>query len=76
LQEKVMNEICLIPLEKLNAVYDIIHFFRVGLERSKSDTNKILEFAGCWKDMPDEKFNSFTKEIGERRKQAFLSRER
>ena len=71
-----MNEVGLIPLEKLSEVYDIIHFFRVGLEKSKADTNKILEFAGCWKDMPDEKFNSFTKGITERRKQAFLNRER
>ena len=71
LREKVMNEVGLIPLEKLGEVHDFIHFFRVGLEKSRADTNKLLGFAGCWKDMLDEEFNSFTTGIRERRKQAF-----
>ena len=66
-----MDEVGRIPIEKLGEVYCFIHFFRVGLEKSRADTGKILEFAGCWKDMPDEEFNSFTKGIRERRNQAF-----
>ncbi|ODS37611.1 hypothetical protein BEH94_10325 [Candidatus Altiarchaeales archaeon WOR_SM1_SCG] len=76
LQERIINEVDLIPSEKLPEVYDILHFFRVGLMRSRADDTEILSFAGCWKDMPDEKFNSFTEDVKSRRRQAFLDRKR
>lgn len=75
IKNKVLQEIDLIPDDKLSDVYTILHYFRLGLERSQLTTAKpILDFAGCWKDMSDEMFNDFTAEIKERRHQAFTRR--
>ncbi|MCP4668878.1 MAG: hypothetical protein GY849_21280 [Deltaproteobacteria bacterium] len=68
LREKVMKEISLIPLDKLNEVYDFIRLFRIGTERIKANKGEILSFAGCWEDMPDETFNDFLLEIRQRRR--------
>lgn len=74
LREKVVEEISLIPSEKLYEVYDFIRFFRIGIERAKTNKRKVLSFAGCWEDMPDETFNDFMSEITNRRKEAFSGR--
>ena len=76
LREKVIEEISLIPFDKLDEVYDFIRFFRIGTERVKASKEKILSFAGCWEDMPDETFNDFLLEIKHRRKEAFSGRGR
>lgn len=76
LRERVINELSLIPQDKLIEVYDVIHFFRMGLEKSKTDADKILSFSGCWGDMQDKEFNEFTEEIKQRRKQAFKGRQK
>jgi hypothetical protein len=75
IKTKVLQEIDLIPEDKLVDVYNFIHYFRLGLEKSEAkDTQPILAFAGCWQDMPDEAFNDFTTEISQRRQQAFKQR--
>jgi len=74
LREKVAKEISQIPIEKLNEVYDFIRFFRLEIEKVKPNKDKILSFAGCWEDMPDETFNDFLSEIRRRRKEAFSGR--
>ena len=74
LREKVIKEIELIPLDKLNEVYNFVHFFRIGLEETKVNKEKILSFAGCWNDMSDEMFDDFMEDIGQRRREAFLGR--
>ena len=62
----------LIPEDKLADLYNFIHYFRLGIEKSQLTKPKpILAFAGCWKDMPDEMFNDFTAEIKQRRHKAF-----
>jgi hypothetical protein len=71
IRDKVMEEIKLIPEHKLSEVYDLIHYFRIGLQQSKEDMDRIMKFAGCWQDMPDEVFSEFLEEIGQRRQQAF-----
>ena len=76
LREKVMKEISLIPFDKLDEVYNFIRFFRIGTEREKTNKEKILSFAGCWKDMPDEIYNDFLSGIKHRRKEAFSGRGR
>jgi len=48
----------------------------MGLEKSKTDADKILSFSGCWSDMQDKEFNEFTGEMKQRRKQAFKGRVR
>ncbi len=73
-RKRVIGELELIPEHQLPAVYDVIHNFRLGLQRTKGGTDQILEFAGCWGDMPTELFEEFLEEISQRRKRAFLRR--
>ncbi|MEW6380727.1 MAG: hypothetical protein AB1611_14120 [bacterium] len=74
LRDKVIEEIDLIPEHKLSEIYDLVHYFRIGLQQSKEGANPIMKFAGCWQDMPDEEFTEFLEEIGQRRKHAFSGR--
>ncbi|MBI4684867.1 MAG: hypothetical protein HY755_06685 [Nitrospirae bacterium] len=74
IRDRVMSEIELIPEYKLSEIYDFIHYFRVGLQKSKGNVEQIMRFAGCWKDMPEDAFNDFLGEISRRRKQAFSKR--
>lgn len=76
IRNKLTKEIRLIPEHKLSEMYDFIHYFRIGLEKSKGNMDQIMKFAGCWKDIPEEVFNKFLEEISQRRKQAFLRRRR
>ena len=75
IKSKVLQEIDLVPEDKLADLYNFIHHFRLGLETSQAKKREqVLAFAGCWQDMPDELFTDFTTEISERRRQAFLRR--
>ncbi len=74
IRAELYKELKLIPPDKLAEVYDLIHFFRIGLEKSKTNKNQILAFAGCWQDMSAEEFGDFTNELKQRRKLAFLTR--
>jgi hypothetical protein len=74
LRSKLLKEIDLIPEAKLEEIYNFIHHFRVGVEASQSTPEQIMEFAGCWDNMPDETFSDFNEEITTRRQQAFLGR--
>lgn len=75
LKNKVLQEIELIPENKLADVYNFIHYFRLGLEKSSTEQQKnILAYAGCWEDMPDDMFIDFTNEITQRRRHAFVGR--
>ena len=73
---QVIEEIRLVPKDRLREIYNFIHFFRLGLENEtvQDDTEDIMRFAGCWQDMTDEDFEEFSQEIAERRKQAFSGR--
>jgi len=74
IRDRAVEELKLIPEHKLSEVCDFIHYFRIGLQKSKGNMGQIMKFAGCWKDMPEEVFNEFLAEICERRKQAFTGR--
>lgn len=71
---RVIDEIKLIPDHKLSEVYEFIHYFRIGLQESKGDIDKIMKFAGCWKDMSEQLFKEFIEDTRQRRKQAFSRR--
>ena len=76
---KILQEIDLIPEEKLPEIYDLLHHFRLGLQadqdRAAQDrVASILRFAGCWQDMPAKAYTAFVQEIAERRHQAFSRR--
>jgi hypothetical protein len=75
IKDKVLQEINLIPEDKLADLYPFIHYFRLGLEQSQPQQQKqTLSFAGSWQDMPDDLFADFTTEIATRRRQAFTGR--
>lgn len=74
IQTRVIDEVRLIPQEKLSELYAFIHFYRLGLEKAQNNTEDIMQFAGCWEDMQEEEFDSFSKDIAERRKTAFSRR--
>jgi len=72
--DKVLEEVKLIPTEKLPEILDVIHYFRVGLQFSNTRSNRTASFAGCWRDMPDDLYDEFVNEITERRQVAFSRR--
>ncbi len=74
LRTKLLSEINLIPEDKLEELYNFIHYFRVGVEASKGTPEKIMQFAGSWNDMSDETFADLNQEIIARRQQAFSRR--
>jgi hypothetical protein len=74
LKTRVFEEIERIPENKLSELYTFIRYFRLGLEASQGDARQIMAFAGCWDDMPDKVFAEFSREITERRRQAFSRR--
>lgn len=75
-KDKLINEISLLPDDKLGEVYNFIHYFRLGTDKTrKSDTN-LLSFSGSWKDMDDEEFDDYLSDISERRNKAFSRRRR
>lgn len=73
-REKVIKEVQLIPEEKLSEIYNFLHFFRLGIQKSKGNSKEILKFAGSWKDMPEDIFQEFADDIVKRRKNAFSGR--
>ena len=75
LRQKMIEEIHHIPEDKIRELYNVIHFFRVGVETVNSNSqNNIMAYAGCWEDMPDQEFTDFLHDITERRSAVFLGR--
>lgn len=73
-REKILEEINLIPQDKLAEVYAFLHYFRLGLESTRSSTGAVMQYAGCWRDMPDEIYDEFIREVATRRQEAFSRR--
>ena len=65
---RVLEEISLIPKDKLTDIYQLLHYFRLGLEASRDRTRSAMSFAGCWKDMPDQVFETFMDDLAQRRR--------
>lgn len=76
IQGKIMAEIRLVPEEKLTELYEFIHFFRLGLETAKDDSEDIMQYAGSWQDMTSEEFEQFSDEILKRRRHSISRRSR
>lgn len=74
-REKLFEEINLIPEDRLDEIYEILHYFRLGLEAAKSSKkSSVMQYAGSWQDMPAEVYAQFTQEIAARRQNAFARR--
>ena len=66
-KNKIIEEISLIPDDKLTELYNLIHNFRIDLKQSGNNMNEIMEFAGCWENMSEETFTDFCEDIEHRR---------
>jgi hypothetical protein len=73
LRTKVWQEIQNIPENKLIELFDLIHSFRLHTE--SINPQSILQFAGCWSDLPNETYTAFLDDISLRRQQAFSQRQ-
>jgi len=76
LRHQLIEEIKCLPEDRLGPILDLVHFFRVGLESSSSGRSSVMDYAGCWRDMPDEVFQAFHDDIEQRRRSAFATRHR
>lgn len=74
LQAALLQEIRLVPEDKLPTLYDLIHSFRLSAEASSTSAQATLAFAGCWRDLPEQDYADFTAEIVSRRQRAFSGR--
>lgn len=74
-QEQILQEIQLIPQEQLAVVYEILHYFRLGLETTQSQPKSVMQYAGCWQDMPEEVFSELLTDVQTRRQQVFSNGE-
>lgn len=75
LREKLITEIQHIPDNRLQEIFDVIHFFRLGLSSVQAEKPlNIRQFAGAWVDMDDSVFAEWETEWRERRRQAFSRR--
>jgi len=72
LREQLIEEIQQIPDERLPEIFDLIHFFRLGLDNVPAKSTDISKFAGAWSDMSDTQFAAYETEWQRRRQQAFV----
>jgi hypothetical protein len=78
LRERLIDEIQRIPDTRIAEVFDLIHFFRIGLAAApavaETPGSMIEKFAGCWSDMPERDFTALDAELQSRRHAAFGQR--
>ncbi len=75
IKHKLINEIDLIPDEKLLEVYHFIHYFRLGTQKVETKSKKnLLSYSGSWKKMDAEVFDDYMLDIVKRRREAFSDR--
>jgi hypothetical protein len=75
IKQKVLQEIDLLPEDKLIDIYNFIHHFRLGIETIRANSRQsTMAFAGCWADMPEDQFQAIQSDIEQRRHQAFARR--
>lgn len=73
-KDQIIEEINLIPEDKLIELYNLIHGFRLTLKLSENNVNEIMKFAGCWQDLSEEEFTDFSQEIEQRRQNSSIRR--
>lgn len=65
---RIIKEIEQIPENGLMELYNIVHFYRIGLEQTFNNKNEKFEYAGCWSDMSEEDYQDFVETIYRRRR--------
>jgi len=75
LRDRIADEIGRIPDSNLVEVFDLLHYFRIGIETARgTNGSAIMQFAGAWQDMNPQDVDELQQEIGARRKAAFGQR--
>ncbi len=64
---QIIEEISLIPDDKMTELYDLIHNFKMFSNQSENNINQIMHFAGCWENMSDQDFTDFCGDMEQRR---------
>lgn len=65
IEKKIQVELKHIPKDKLHAIYDLIHYFRIGIRKEKIEDVKSLrlasekKFAELWKGEEDDVWESY-----------------
>jgi hypothetical protein len=73
LRAKILQEVEHIPEDQLIKLYEHIHLLR--LSSGSISPLSIMEFAGCWRELPEEIYSELYASISQRRHQAFSQRE-
>ena len=74
-RQQLIDEINLIPKSHLRELFDLLHYFRLGLQASnQSKVEALMNHAGDWEDLDDETAEDLEAEIKTHRAQAFTSR--
>ncbi len=74
LKTKVLEEIEHIPADQLSELYNLVHSFRLSSESNRTSPQSIMQFAGCWNELPNEIYADWLDDISFRRQQAFSQR--
>ena len=71
-REQLYEEIRMIPANRLPELYQVLHYFRLGVEKKKTSPKEtIMKYAGAWNALSEESFQDMSSEMRERRKSAF-----
>lgn len=73
-RDEVIEEVELVPEDRIPELFDVVHDFRI--ERCSKGSRGIMRFAGSWKVWTDIEFQGFLDETRDRRSRAFSSRPR
>lgn len=77
IKEKIIQEVEKIPKDRVAELYDVIHFFRIGVESQKKvikDRGQaVLKFFGIWRNITPEEA-AVLDEIKSRRQKTFRKR--
>ncbi|MFP4547053.1 MAG: hypothetical protein ACLFQM_02900 [Fidelibacterota bacterium] len=67
-KNKIIDEINQLPEVKLDEVFDLIHFFRIGFEKERNvNKESIMKYAGVWSEMTEKDLSNFFLGVRERR---------
>jgi hypothetical protein len=75
LRTKVLEEIQSVPEEQLSELYRLVHSFRISTTTKCTSPESVMQFAGCWSDIPEEIYTDWLDDIDLRRQQAFSQRQ-
>ncbi len=73
-RNRILKEIRLIPDDKLQELYTILHYYRMGVQSSQEKPGSVMKFAGSWSDLSEDEADLILQDIYQRRQKAFSQR--